>query len=163
MPSSSPPYGYIMPATADTSPANPTAPASTSLYKMQGLAALITPTTPAGNILCIISAVLTDSATTVGEGINLQLYYGPIVSGTAPPANTNSPPNNAVALGPIMSWATGVTLTTQADLLQPIVVHGVAKGLSPGQQYWFDVAAESITTASDVAMTNCHVTLVEIG
>lgn len=163
MPSSQPPYGYISPATVDTSPANPTAPASTSAFAMQGLAALITPSTPVANILALISGTLTDAATTVGEGIALQLYYGPVVSGVAPPANAAAVPNNAVAVGPIQKWATGVTLTTAANLFQPFCVHGVAKGLTPGQQYWFDVAAESIVGASQVAITNPHVTLVEIG
>jgi hypothetical protein len=162
MPSSQP-YGYIAPQTVDTSPLNPTAPASTSAYKMQGLAALITPSTPVANVLALISGVLTDSATTVGNGINLQLYYGPVVNGVAPPANGAAIPNNAVALGPVMEWATGVTLTTAADLFQPFCMHGVAKALTPGQQYWFDIAAESVTTASNVAVTNPHVTLVEIG
>lgn len=163
MPAAQPPYGYIAPQTVDTSPANPTAPASTSAFAMQGLAALITPSCPPGNVLVMITAYCTDTATTVGEGIALQLYYGPIVNGVAPPANAGAIPNNAVALGPIMKWATGVTLTTAADLFQPIVVHGVAKGLTPGQQYWFDVAAESIIGASVVALVNVHVTLVEIG
>jgi len=163
MASGSQPYGYITPQTADTSPANPTAPASTSAYKMQGLGALITPSTPSGSVLAIISGTLTDSATTVGEGINLQLYYGPIVSGTAPPANAAAIPASAVALGPPMTWASGVTLTTAADLFQPFCLHGMAKGLSPNQQYWFDVAAESVIGASIVAITNAHVTLAEIG
>src|SRR5579863_104061 len=163
MPSSQPPYGYIAPQVVDTSPANQTAPASTSAFKMQGLAALITPSTPVANVLAMVSGVLTDSATTVGNGISLQLYYGPVVSGTAPPANAAAIPTNAVALGPVMEWATGVTLTTAADLFQPFCLHGVAKGLTPGQQYWFDIAAESVTTASNVAVTNAHVTLVEIG
>lgn len=163
MPGSQPPFGYIAPQTVDNSPANQTAPSSTSAYKMQGLAALITPSTPACNVLAIISGVLTDSATTVGNGINIQLYYGPVVSGVSPPANAAAIPTNAVAVGPVMSWATGVTLTTAADLLQPIIVHGLVKGLTPGQQYWFDIAAESVTTASNVAITNPHVTLAEIG
>lgn len=163
MPTAQPPFGYIAPQAVDNLPANPTAPASTSAFLMQGLAALMTPATPAANVLALISGVLTDSATTVGEGISLQLYYGPVVSGVAPPANAGAIPNNAVALGPVMKWATGVTLTTAADLFQPFCLHGVAKGLTPGQQYWFDVAAESIIGASVVAVINPHVTLVEIG
>ena len=160
---SQPPFGYIIPSTADTAPANPTAPASTSAYKMQGLGALITPSTPAGNILALISGTLTDSATTVGVGINLQLYYGPMGNGVAAPVNAAAIPAAAVAVGPVMTWATGVTLTTAADLFQPFCIHGVVKGLVPGQQYWFDLAAESITTASAVAITNPHITLAEIG
>src|SRR5262249_23164431 len=157
------PYGYIAPQCVDTSPANPTAPASTSAFKMQGLAALITPSTPVANVLALVSGTLTDAAVTVGEGIILQLYYGPVVSGVSPPTNAAAIPNNAVTLGPQMEWATGVTLTTAADSFAPFCMHGVAKGLTPGQQYWFDVAAESVIGASQVAITNPHVTLVEIG
>lgn len=163
MATSQPPFGYIAPTVADTSPASPTAPASTSAFAMQGLAALITPQTPAGNVLAIISGTLTDSATTVGEGIILQLYYGPVISGTAPPANAAAIPASAVAVGPTMEWATGVTLTTAADSFAPIMVHGVVKALTPGQQYWFDVAAKSVIGASVVQLTNPHVTLVEVG
>ena len=163
MPPISPPYGYITPSVAATTPANPTAPASTSAYKMQGLGGLITPATPAANILALISATLTDAATTVGEGINMQLYYGPMVAGVAAPANGAAIPAAGVSLGPVMTWASGVTLTTAADSFIPVTLQGIAKGLIPGQQYWFDVAAESVIGASQVAMTNVNVSLIEIG
>ena len=159
-----PPAGYTPPATVQANvPVAPTAPASTSAYKMQGLGALITPQYPAGQVLAIFQATATDSGTTVGEGILLQAYYGPMSAGTAVPANAAAVPGSAVALGPLVEWATGVTLTTAADLFQPIYVIAVAKGLIPGQQYWFDLAAESVITASVVALTNVSVTLVEIG
>lgn len=158
-----PPYGYIAPAVAVYTPANPTAPASTSAYKMQGLGSLLTPVTPAANVLVQIYATLTDSATTVGEGINLQLWYGPMVNGVAAPANAADIPASGVQLGTTLSWETGVTLTTAADSLIPVTLVGLAKALAPGQQYWFDIAAESITTASDVALTNVTVVLTEIG
>lgn len=157
-----PPYGYIPPSVTSLQPANPTAPASTSLYKMQGLSALITPFAPNANVLCIVSATLTDAATTVGEGINLQLWYAPVIPGVAPPANAAAIPASALQLGPTISWETGVTLTTAADSLIPITLHGLAKALTTGQQYWFDIAAESITGASQVALTNVNVTLLEI-
>ena len=156
-------FNYVPPTIVDNSPANPTAPASTAAYKMQGLAALFTPSTPAANVLVIISATCTDTAITNGNGINLQLYYGPTQSGVAAPANAGNIPGSAIAIGPVMSCATGVTLTTAANAFWPIFVHGVAKGLNPGQQYWFDVAAESVITASNVALTNVHLTLCEIG
>jgi len=160
---SQPPYGYINPAVIVNTPANPTAPASTSAYKMQGIGQLITPSTPSANVLALFSATLNDGATTVGEGINLQLYYGPVVSGTAIPANAGAIPANAVALGAILTWATGVTLTTAADSLIPITLFGLAKALTPGQQYWFDVAAESVVGASQVAIVNPTFALIEIG
>lgn len=157
------PSGYIPPATAIYTPANPTAPASTSAFAMQGLGSLLTPITPAANVLVIVTGTLTDSATTVGNGIILKLYYMPIASGGSCPANAASVPGSAVQIGAQTEWATGVTLTTAADLFEPIKIEGVARGLTPGQQYCFDVAAESVTTASNVAITNITVTLVEIG
>jgi hypothetical protein len=62
---------------------------------------------------------LTSTTTTVGDGIILQLYYGPVVSGTAPPANSNAAPASAVQIGATMEWATGVTLTTAASSFIP--------------------------------------------
>lgn len=157
------PFGYTTPSIAETAPANPTAPASTAAYKMQGLGGLITPNTPVGNILAIIQGTLTDAATTVGEGINYQLWYGPVNPGGAAPANAAAIPAGAVQLGSTQSWATGVTLTTAADSFIPFAIAGVVKGLTPGQQYWFDLAAESVIGASQVAIINPNVILVEIG
>ena len=155
---------YVAPAVAMYTPANPTAPASTATtYKMQGLGSLITPVTAAGNILCQIEATLTDGATTVGEGIVLQMYYGPMVAGVAAPANAASVPASAIAIGNPIEWATGVTLTTAADLVQPVHITGLAKGLIAGQQYWFDLGAYSVIGASQVALTNVTVILTEHG
>lgn len=156
------PGDYYGGATSQVSPANPTAPASTSLYKMQGLAQLITPSTPAGNVIFAVYGTLTDGATTVGEGINLQLYYGAMQSGVAAPANAAAIPSGATQIGNTLSWGTGVTLTTAALSLIPITMIALAKGLTPNQQYWFDVAAESITGASQVAITNVSCMLAEI-
>ena len=157
------PYGYITPSVAMTTVAAPTAPASTSVFAMQGLAAVISPATPSGNVLCMISGTLIDGAATVGEGIILQAYYGPVISGTAPPANAAAAPASAVAIGNTLEWATGVTLTTAASLFQPFMLHAIARGLVPNQQYWFDLAAKSVTGASQVSITNATISLVEIG
>lgn len=157
------PPGYTPPATAVYTPSNPTAPASTSAFAMQGLGSYITPITPSGSVDITIQATLTDSATTVGEGIILKLYTIPIPSGGSCPANAANVPGSAVQVGAQVEWATGVTLTTAADLFQPLYIHGVARGLTPGQQYCIDVAAESVTTASAVALTNVTVVLKEIG
>jgi hypothetical protein len=154
--------GYVPPALAETSPANPTAPASTAAYKMQGLGALITPATFNPNILALIQATINAAATTVGNGINLQLWYGPMVAGVAAPANGAAIPAAAVQLGTTKTFATGVTLTTAADLFSPVMIAGIAKGLVQGQQYWFDIAAESVTTISDNALINVDVILVEV-
>jgi hypothetical protein len=154
---------YTPPATAITTPANPTAPASTSAYKCQGLAALLTPQMAAGNVLVIIQGSMNASATTVGNGMNIQGAYGPMISGVAAPANAAALPAAGVLIGNPLPVATGVTLTTAADAFTPVTWVGLVKGLTPGTQYWFDAVAESITTASDNGLTSVTVTLVEIG
>lgn len=156
------PSTYYAPSITTGTPANQTAPASTSVYKMQGLGQLITPSTPTANILALLQGTVSATATTVGNGINLQLYYGPVVSGVAIPVNAGAIPANAISLGNPVAFATGVTLTTAADLFAPVMMHGVAKGLTPGQQYWFDVAAESVITASQNALVNVTFSLLEI-
>jgi hypothetical protein len=149
------------PSTVQVSPAAQTAPASTSAYKMQGFGELFTPQA-SGRVLILFQAVVNASATTVGNGINVQLYYGPISSGTAAPANAAAIPTNAVAVGPVVTWATGVTLTTAADSFIPLAAQGVVLGLTIGQQYWFDVAAESVTTVSDNQLIQVGWTLIEV-
>lgn len=156
-------YGYIIPAAAVYTPASPVAPASTSAYKMQGLSMLLTPLTPSPKILANITATLVSTATTVGIGINMQLWYGPVISGVAPPANAAAIPTGAMQLGTTCTYETGNTLTTAADQFVPIDLCGLAIGLTPGQQYWFDIAAESITTASACQLTQVNGVLVEIG
>jgi hypothetical protein len=130
---------------------------------MQGVGQVISPSTPAANVLALFSATLNDGATTVGEGVILQLYYGPVLSGVALPAVNTAIPASAIALGNPMEWATGVTLTTAADSFAPITLFGLAKALTPGQQYWFDVAAKSVIGASQVALLNVTFALIEIG
>lgn len=157
-----PPIGYVPPACAATQPANPTAPASTSAAKMQGLAAVITPQLPAGNVLCIINALMTAAANTIAYGLVAQLYCGPVTSGVAPPANAGAIPASAVALGQSKTKENAVAWTTAADYSDPWTFVGLARGLTPGQQYWFDVALTSLGTASDNALTNVDVWLMEI-
>jgi hypothetical protein len=163
MPNISFPSGYIPPSCAIYTPANPTAPNSTASFQMQGLGALITPATPAANIVVRIEASAISTATTVGNGIIMQIYYAPITSGGTAPGNNVAIPGAAVSVGNTLEWATGVTLTTAADSFIPIAIGGVARGLTPGQQYWFDIAAKAITTASQVQLTAVTVTLIEIG
>lgn len=157
------PFGYVIPSSAIYSPANPTAPASTAAYKMQGLSMLITPVTPTGKIVCNIGATLITTAVTVSHGINLQLWYGPVISGVSPPANAAAIPTGALQLGVTSTYETGVTLTTAASLMMPIDLMGLATGLTPGQQYWFDLAAESVGTASEYSLSQINGVLFELG
>lgn len=155
---------YTPPAVAVTTPANPTAPASTSAYKLQGLGGLITPQKAGGNVLAIVMGTMNASAaTTAGNGMNMQLAYGPVVNGVAPPANTALLPAGAVLVGNPVAAGAGTTLTAVGDYFCPVTLAAIVKGLTPGQQYWFDVYAESITTASDNALINITMSLIEIG
>ena len=142
---------------------NPTAPASTSAFKMQGLGVLFTPVRT-GMVFCKISAhvVATTTTTTVGSGIIVQGMYGAIVSGTAPPANASAPLGSAVTFTAARNWASGVTFTTTEDAYEPIEVAGVIPGLQIGQQYWFDLQAESLVTASLFGLANVQVDAFEI-
>jgi hypothetical protein len=157
------PYGYQSPSVAVTTPANPTAPNSTSAYQCQGLGGLLTPITPAANVLINLMATLLDAATTVGEGVNLQLAYGPMVAGVAAPTVNTALPAAGVLIGNPVAWESGVTLTTAADSKIPVCMSGLVKNLTQGQQYWFDVVAESITGASQVSLVNVTLNLIEIG
>ena len=143
------------PATAPVpaTPTNPTAPASTSSFLMQGLGCLIVPASPSGKMHVALYATATDTATTVGTGIALKLYCG---TGTVP-VNTGAIPGAATQIGTTVEWATGVTMTTAADSFAPIAMSGVITGVTAGVQYWCDVAAESVITNSVVALTNVTV------
>lgn len=152
---------YTPGVVATFAPSNPTAPASTAAYKMQGLGSTFVPA-KSGNVVAIWFTTVTASATTVGNGINLQGYCGLIQGSNVAPANAAAVPGNAVKVGGVITFATGVTLTTAADLLQPLTAGGVVTGLTLGQQYWFDLAAESVTTVSDNAITNVQVIIFEV-
>ena len=158
-----PPFGYIVPSKAVYTPAAPTAPASTSAYKMQGLAMLLTPLTPAPAILVNISAAIIATTGTAGTGINMQLWYGPVTSGVAPPANAAAIPNSATQLGTTSTFELATAATTVADLFMPVDLMGIAMNLTPGQQYWFDLACESIGTASGMGLSQINGVLAEIG
>jgi len=125
--------------------AAPVAPASTSVYKMQGLAATFTPMA-SGTARITVSGTITSSTVTAGDGINLQISYG-----------TGSAPANAATLagtqvGPIVTYKNPTTVTA-ADVAVPFSVTAIATGLVAGTAYWVDLAAESVATASSCAIT----------
>ena len=142
-----------IPAATQSQPANPTAPASTAAYKMQGLAGTITPG-KTGSVLVIVSGHFVSSTVTAGDGIKVQLSYG-----------TGSAPANGAALagtqvGAIREY-TNPAVVTAADVLVPFSVNAVVTGLSLGTPYWIDLAAESIATVSSVGVANVSVSAIE--
>jgi hypothetical protein len=157
-------YAYVAPSVAIYTPANPTAPNSTTTFQCQGLGALLTPNLAPGNVLINIDGTVNwTSSGAVGVGLIAELIYGPMVSGVAAPAVNTAIPASGIVVGNPVSCSNGVVLTTIADNLVPISLTAVVKGLTSGQQYWFDLAAKSLTTASDSFITAITVTLVEIG
>lgn len=132
----------------------PTAPNSTSVYKMQGLAGSITPAV-SGNILIMISGTLASSVATAGEGIQYQISYGvaPVPSSNGALAGTQ--------IGAIQQCQYAQTVIA-ADTGTPFATQAIATGLSLGTTYWVDLAAESIQNASDVGLFDVSVSVAEI-
>lgn len=156
-----PANNFVAPSYYQNYPANPTAPASTSAYKMQGLAGVIVPNVSGIVVAEFSGTVNWVTSGAVGVGISLQGYYG-LVGGVALPVNTGNIPGNAQKWGPLTNVSNGVVLTTIGDNLIPVTLSAVVGGLIVGQEYWFDLAAESLTTASDSFLTNVGVTLFEL-
>lgn len=136
------------------SPSNPTAPASTAAYKMQGLAGTITPRTT-GKVLILITGTIQSTVTTAGDGIKLQASYG---TGTAP-ANAGTLAGTQV--GQIVTYTNPATVVA-ADVNVPFTVAAVVTGLTRGTAYWVDLAAESVATISTVKLTGVSVSVVEL-
>lgn len=134
--------------------AAPTAPASTSVFAMQGLAGSITPATT-GTVLLTISGVVANTSGTAGVGVQYQLSFG-----------TGVAPNNAASLtgtqaGAVQDWINPAALTA-ADVAVPFSTTAVVTGLVVGTPYWLDLAAKSITTASAASLTNVSISAVEV-
>lgn len=141
-------------STAQAQPSNPTAPASTSAYAMQGLAGAITPK-KSGIILLIISGTIIGSSVTAGDGILTQLSYG---TGAAP---TNSASLTGTQVGAVMDYTNPATVTA-ADIHVPFSMQAVVTGLTLDTAYWLDLAAKSVANASNVGLSNLSVTAVEL-
>ena len=142
-----------IPAATQSQPANPTAPASTAAFKMQGLAGAITPG-KTGSVLIVISGDIISSVTTAGVGIKYQLSYG---TGAAP-ANAGALAGTQV--GTIREYTNPATVVA-ADVFIPFTISAVVTGLSLGTPYWVDLAAEAVTTANDVGFANISVSAIE--
>jgi len=154
-------YNYSSPLAAPASSSTNitsaiTAPNSTSVFKMQGLAGSITPAV-SGNVLIIISGtVIANTGVTATHGVRGQISYG---TGIAPTSNTALTGTQA---GVVQSYRNGFALTAAADLDEPFMIVAFVTGLTPGTAYWIDLAAESITTASDNGFSNVNISAVEI-
>lgn len=148
------PLGLAAGAAYQNTVSAPTKPNSTSAYKMQGLAGSITPAR-SGNVLVVISGNTVVSATTGGLGVNYQLSYG---TGTAPGSNATLA---GTQVGAVQTYKNPTTVVV-ADVSAPFSIQAVITGLTVGASYWLDLAAESITTASDAGFTNVSISAIEL-
>jgi hypothetical protein len=150
--------GYNQPSSYANSAitvAAPTAPASTSVYAMQGLAGSITPGVT-GNVLVIISGtILAPAGTTVDNGILYQISYG---TGVAPTANAVL---TGTQVGLPQEFTLFVAATAAADVHVPFSITYLVTGLAIGTTYWVDLAAESVTTISQMGFANVSIVAAE--
>lgn len=142
-------------ASYQAQPANPTAPASTAAYKMQGLSGTITPKKSGTVDFSICGTIIAPAGTTVDNGIAYQLYYG---TGGAP---ANAAATTGTAFGVIQTFTLSASATAFGDVHCPFSITAVVSGLTVGTAYWFDLAAESVTTASDMGFQNISMTATE--
>jgi hypothetical protein len=150
--------GQILVATINgavqmTTSASVLTPTSTSAFVMGGLGAQITPAR-SGNVMAVLTGYLTSSATTIDEGIILQLAYA---TGSAPAYQAAV---TGTVFGKAVEFSNGATVTA-ADERVPITVQGLITGLTIGTTIWVDFQMEGIT-AETTSLNNATLTLVEI-
>ncbi len=142
------------PAATQAQPANPTAPANTTTFFMQGLAGAITPTR-SGKVLLQISGNFISSSVTAGDGILTQLSYG---TGAAP---ANGAALAGTQLGNILKYTNPATVVA-ADVDVPFSQQAVITGLALNTAIWLDIAAKSVANVSNVGLANLSVTATEL-
>lgn len=131
-----------------------TAPNSTSVYQMMGLAGSIQPATT-GIIQVIISGTISAPAgTTATLGMSYQISMG---SGTAPGNNTTL---TGTQYGIPQSDENAATITA-ADYFRPFSVSCIVSGLSIGTAYWIDLAAKALGASGDHTFSTVSVTAIE--
>jgi hypothetical protein len=140
-----------------SNPATPTAPASTTAYTMQGLKAPMF-SNLTGRVLVIISGtIIAPTGTTANNGINFQISYGPC-TGAFP---TNGSALTGTQVGSVYQYTNPATITA-ADLHVPFSIQYLITGIPTFILYWVDLAAESVTTASAIGLSNISISITEI-
>lgn len=145
---------FVVGAATESQPANPTAPASTSVFKMQGLAGAITPVR-SGKIQVTIRGNLIGSTTTAGDGIIIQGSYG---IGAAP---ANAGNLAGTQQGAVQEYTNPATVTA-ADVNIPFSLTFLITGATLNTALWLDLAAKSVATASAIGLANVDITAVEL-
>lgn len=136
---------------SSSSPANKTAPASTSTHKMQGFAHSCGPLLRTGNLrITVRGTIIAQTSTTVNNGIEYQLYIG---TGSAP---ANAATITGTTIGPVQTYTHPVAPTAVGDVHIPFEISGNFAG-AVGTTYWVDLSAKSLTTASAVLFENVYI------
>lgn len=135
--------------------ASPTFPSSTSSFLMQGLAGSITPATTGNIVITISGTINAASATTVDNGVTYQLSYG---TGGAPTSNTALA---GTQIGVVQTYTSAVAPTAVGDVNVPFSITYRVTGLTLSTAYWIDLAAKSVTTASDMGFVNVMIVAME--
>jgi len=145
-------------ALAATGISAPTAPASTSAFQMQGLAAVVTPAT-SGETLITVSGTLLDNGggatTAAGTGVEYEIKYG---TGTAP---SNGATSTGTTCNQIQIFTLPSAAAATADVAQPFSLTCKAN-LTAGTAYWIDLSAQAKGTASAMAFSAVEVLAAEI-
>jgi hypothetical protein len=141
-------------STSSTNIAAPTAPNSTSVFTMQGLAGAITPT-KSGKIQITIGGTIQTTVTTVASGVALQISHGTSTAPTTNAALTGTQDGNT------QQFTLSVAATAAADVSQPFSLTAVVTGLTLGTAYWIDLAAKALTATGAVLKT-VNITAIEL-
>jgi len=131
----------------------PLTPTSTSSFVMGGMNCQITPAR-SGNVMAILTGHVTSSATTINEGIIIELAYG---TGSAPAYQAAAA---GTLFGKTIEFSNGATVTA-ADEHVPVATQGLITGLTIGTTIWVDFQMEGVT-AETTSLNNAVLTLVEI-
>jgi len=142
-------------ASAASVVAAPVAPASTSVFAMQGLAGTITPATTGRIKITIAGTIVAPTSVVVNNGISYQISTG---TGTAP---VNAATLTGTQVGPVQTYTSAVAPTAAADVHVPFSISYLVTGLTLGTPVWIDLAAKSVTTASAMGLSNVGVIAVE--
>jgi hypothetical protein len=151
--------GQLFSGVGQVTTANPTPPASTVSFAMQGLCAGVALVVGvySGNLLVTISGTIDDSTSAVvDDGITYQIAWGTGLG----PANAAAATGTVVGLA--QTYTNMVVPTAVADVNQPFSIQSLIKGVKTVASIWADLQAKSVTTASHVGFANVTVTAVEI-
>lgn len=151
-----PPPSTVSRTSSQSLPADPTVPASTVAYAMQGLAGTITPSVDGDVLVIIAGTVVSPAGTAAGLGISYQLSYG---TGAVP---VNGAAITGTQVGVVQTYTNPAIVAAAADVHVPFSLQSIITGVVAGTPYWLDLAAISLVTASDMGLASIVVTALEL-